>query len=60
MENCDALFFYQLLLPIVNPAHSGIKDDPRIGFYFYEEVATHTNVYAMGKKERGGYTWACL
>ena len=52
IENCDALFFYQLLLPIVDPAHSGIKDDPRIGFY--EEVATHTNVYAMGNKNRGG------
>ena len=51
IENCDALFFYQLLLPIVDPAHSGIKDDPRIGFY--EEVATHTNVYAMGNKNRG-------
>jgi len=52
MENCDALFFYQLLLPIVDPAHSGIKDDPRVGFY--EDVATHTNVYAMGAKNRGG------
>ena len=51
MENCDALFFYQLLLPIVDPAHSGIKDDPRVGFY--EDVATHTNVYAMGAKNRG-------
>jgi hypothetical protein len=25
MEECDVLFFYQLLLPIVDPAISGIK-----------------------------------
>jgi hypothetical protein len=30
IEECDALFFYQLLLPIVDPAMSGIKGDTRI------------------------------
>ncbi len=27
MVECDALFFYQLILPIVDPSMSGIKDD---------------------------------
>ncbi len=49
---CNALFFYQLLLPIVDPAMSGIKGDTRIGYY--EEVARNTNMYAFGPKNRGG------
>jgi hypothetical protein len=52
MEECDALFFYQLLLPIVDPAMSGINGDTRIGYY--EEVARNTNLYAFGPKNRGG------
>ncbi len=52
MVECDALFFYQLLLPIVDPAMSGIKDDTRIGYY--KEVARNTNMYAFGPKNRGG------
>jgi hypothetical protein len=32
MEECNALFFYQLLLPIVDPAISGINGDTRIGY----------------------------
>ena len=52
MVECDALFFYQLLLPIADPSMSGIKDDPRMGYY--EEVASNTNVYAFGPKNRGG------
>jgi hypothetical protein len=31
MEECNAFFFYQLLLPIVDPAMSGINGDTRIG-----------------------------
>ncbi len=31
MEECDSLFFYQLSLPIVDPAMSGINGDTRIG-----------------------------
>ena len=31
MEQCNALFFYQLLLPVVDPAMSGINGDTRIG-----------------------------
>jgi hypothetical protein len=29
----NALFFYQLLLPIAEPTKSGIIDDPRMPFY---------------------------
>ncbi len=49
MEDCDALFFFQLLVPIANPAFSGIKDDMRMGYY--EEVANNTNQYACGFKQ---------
>ena len=48
MLECDALFFYQLLLPIV----SAMDGDARMGFY--EEVAKYTNLYAIGIKDRGG------
>ena len=43
MFSCDALFFYQLLLPICDPAKSGIKDDPRSGFY--TDVYQFSNLY---------------
>ena len=33
MEKIDALFFYQLLLPMCNPARSGILHYPRLPFY---------------------------
>ncbi len=46
------MFFYQLLLPIVDPAMSGINGDTRIGYY--EELARNTNLYAFGPKNRGG------
>ena len=43
----DALFFYQLLLPISDPAKTGIDNDPRRGFY--TEVSKHTNGYAFNE-----------
>ena len=52
MDAKDALFFYQLLVPFVDPIQSGIEGNPRIGYY--EEVSIHTNVYAMGVKNHGG------
>ncbi len=52
MVECNALFFYQLLLPIVDPSMSGINDDTRMGYY--EEVARNTNLYAFGPKNKGG------
>ena len=39
--NKSTLFFLQLILPICNPALSGIKDDPRMSYY--HDVETHTN-----------------
>ena len=47
----DALFFYQLLFPIINPIHSGIKDDPRKAFY--SEVSLFSNLYAVGELQLG-------
>jgi hypothetical protein len=41
----DALFLYQLLLPICDPAQSGVVNDPRKGFY--TEVAVMSNSYAI-------------
>jgi hypothetical protein len=52
MERSDALFLYQLLLPIVNAEFSGIKDDPRMNFY--EEVVERSNLYAVHVKKCGG------
>jgi hypothetical protein len=52
MEQCNASFFYQLLLPIVDPAMSGIDGDTRMGYY--EDVARNTNMYAFGVKNRRG------
>ncbi len=52
MLQCDALFFYQLLLPIVDCSVSGMVGDLRMGFY--EEVARCTNLYAIGIKDCGG------
>ncbi len=52
MLECDALFFYQLMLPIVDPAMSGSNEDQHMGYY--EEVAKNTNMYAFGKKNRVG------
>ena len=52
MEDCDALFFYQLLLPIVDGTESGISNDVRLGFY--ETVARFTNLYAIMAKNCGG------
>jgi hypothetical protein len=52
MEQCNALFFYQLFLPIVDPAMSGINGDTRMGYC--KDVARNTNMYAFGVKNRGG------
>ncbi len=51
MVECNALFFYQLLLPIVDPSMSGIKGNTRMGYH--KEVARNTNLYAFGPKNRG-------
>ncbi len=51
MEHCNALFFYQLLLLIVDPKMSGIDDDTRMGYY--KDVARNTNMCACRVKNRG-------
>jgi hypothetical protein len=43
----DSLFFHQLLLPIIDPVASGIKDDPRKPFY--SKVSLFSNLYAIGE-----------
>ena len=53
MEEKDALFFLQLLLPIANPTKSGIDKDPRKPFY--SDVQSYTNIYAMSPMcDQGG------
>lgn len=53
MEKCDALFFYQLILPICDPERSGIDNDPRKAFY--SEVEKCTTVYAADLGLFGSY-----
>ena len=48
----DALFFYQLLLPICNPEKSGIKTDPRQGYY--HQVLQFSYYYAQVELGLGG------
>ncbi len=52
MLECNALFFYHLILPIVDPVMSGIDGDTRMGYY--KDVARITNMYAFGVNNRGG------
>ena len=48
MEIGDALFFYQLLLPMCDPAQSGIDGDPRKAFYSKVEGFTNSYAYSIG------------
>jgi hypothetical protein len=57
MLECNALFLYQLILPIVDPIVSGIDGDTRMGYY--KDVARNTNMYVFGVKNRGG-TRGCV
>ena len=53
MTLCDALFFYELPVPIGDPSCSGIADDPHMGYC--EMVLNNANIYAYGfSKNRGG------
>ena len=53
MEKIDALFFYQLLLPMCNPARSGILHYPRLPFY--SEVEKFLQLYAIQVNLGGTY-----
>ena len=52
MQEKDAFFFLNLLLPVCDPAKSNIADDPRLPYY--TSVANFTNLYALGKLEWNG------
>merc|ERR1712194_647482 len=52
MQEKDALFFLNFLLPVCDPAKSNIEDDPRLPYY--TSVANFTNLYALGKLEWNG------
>ena len=43
MVTCDALFFYQLILPLYDLAISGIEDDQRLPYY--TEVERFANMF---------------
>ena len=51
--NLDALFFYQLLLPICDVSKSGVEDDQRMPFY--SKVEEWSNIYALGIGLGGTY-----
>jgi hypothetical protein len=57
ITEADALFFYQLILPICDPSKSNVDRDPRMSYYI--ECEKFTN---MGKAESGyggsyGHSW---
>ena len=43
VKNLDALFFFQLILPLCDTKKSGIDGDPRMSYY--TDVEKYTNVY---------------
>ena len=45
VQNCDALFFWQLILPIIDPRKSGVANDPRSAFY--TSVSQFENLYRL-------------
>ena len=53
MPKHDALFFYQLLLPICDPKRSDIDNDPRKPFY--SQVESFSNLYAYSIGLGGSY-----
>ena len=57
MESVDALFFFQLLLPLCDPAQSGVEDDPRIAYYTDVEGFTNASKCLSGTGVSYGHTW---
>ena len=53
----DALFFYQLILPICSPQFSGIKDDPRKSYYHEVERFTNGSKSYSGMGGSYGHSW---
>lgn len=59
MQEGDALFFRQLLLPMCDPRKSGIEGDPRTAYYTDKE--RFTNLYAtrdLGLGGSYGHPWS--
>ena len=53
MTGQDALFFFQLLLPIVDSKQSGVDQDPRMPYYYLKNK--FTNKYPVVDKELDGF-----
>eukprot|EP00957_Ditylum_brightwellii_P085001 6463230-Ditylum_brightwellii.AAC.1 len=54
MKQKDALWFYQLLLPMCDVLKSGIREDPCKSYYSKEEK--YTNIYAAQLGLGGTYS----
>ena len=48
----DALFYYQLLLPLTDPEKGDVPGDARVAYY--TKVETNTNTYAFRDLKLGG------
>ena len=48
VQEVDALFFYQLLLPMCDPDKSGIENDPRVAYYSFAEKCTNAEKFRTG------------
>ena len=57
MVACDALFFYQLILPLCNPTYSGIEKDERTSYYVEAERCTNMSKYETGMGGSYGHQW---
>lgn len=57
MTDCDALFFFQLLLPLCDPSKSGIDQDPRMAYYTDVCRFTNANAYLSGQGSDYGHVW---
>lgn len=57
VQNCDALFFFQLLWPICEPSRSGVEGDTRIPFFTLVEQYTNIYKFTTGQGGTYGHKW---
>ena len=57
MLACDALFFYQLILLLCDPAMSEIEDDLRLPYYTKVERFANMSKYKSGLGGLHGHKW---
>jgi hypothetical protein len=57
VQNCDALFFFQLLWPICEPSRSGVEGDTRIPFFTLVEQYTNIYNFMTGQGGTYGHKW---